>query len=321
MSFFGRFFSFAGGWRPSRVTVIPDGDNQARSSAFDGQTFVLGHGDQTWVDGKPVLTIDDDRVTFKNFGEASTTGDTATVDIQGDRGTVKNFHGARITAEDTGVEISGRGAFIHNRGAIDGGINGVNFANGGESSGTLRNYGTVSSDSRAVNIGGDGIQVQNYGKILGTGDQRNGTIYSDATADNFSISNYRYGVIDAGEGNQGAGIALQLGSRTDADIYNSGLIQGRGQADATTGLAGDGIRLFSGVEGESTFRGDITNHGRILSESDVGPTAGVRVANGVGFDGTITNGSHGVISGVNNGLYFGTGCDFCMAEGVSARWL
>ena len=191
-------------------------------------------------------------------------------------------------------------------GVIAGVNNGLYFGTG-EHDADVKNYGTISSDSRAVNIDGTGVVLHNYGRIVGTGDQRNGTIYSDATADDFNIYNYRHGVVDAGDGNQGAGIALQLGSEVEADIYNSGLIQGRGQADAASGLAGDGIRLFSGVEGESTFEGDITNHGRILSESGVGPTAGLRVANGVGFDGTITNGRHGVISGVNNGLYFGTG--------------
>ena len=295
------------------VTVIPDGDNQARTSEVDGETFVLGHGDSTTVDGEPVLTFADDRVTFRNAGSANTTGDTATVSIEGDRGTVKNFRGAEITAEETAIDISGEDALIHNRGTISGGFNGVNFVNGGESSGTLRNYGTVSSDSRAVNIGGEDIRVDNYGHILGTGDQRNGTVYSDATADEYEVNNFRSGVIDAGEGNQGAGIAFQLGEEVEGSIYNSGVIQGRGQAPALNpdgtpnGLAGDGIRLFSGVEGPSTFEGDITNFGRILSESEQGPVAALRVANGVGFDGTITNGRSGVIDGVQNGLYFGTG--------------
>ena len=299
--------------RASDATVIPDGDNQARTSQVDGETFFLGRRDSTTVDGAPVVTFANDRVTFRNEGSANTTGDTATVSVEGDRGTVKNSRRAEITAEQTAVDISGEDALIHNSGTIAGGFNGVNFVNGGESSGTLRNDGTVTSDSRAVNIGGEDIRVDNYGRILGTGDQRNGTVYSDATADDYTVNNFRRAVIDAGEGNDGAGIALQLGEEVEGDIYNAGLVQGRGQAPALNpdgtpnGLAGDGIRLFSGVEGPSTFEGNITNDGRILSESEQGPVAALRIANGVGFDGTITNGRRGVIDGVNNGLYFGTG--------------
>ena len=64
-------------YRGSRNTTIPDQDNQARSSEFNGQRFTLRRGDQTSVDGQPVLTIDDDRVRFDDRGEAATTGDTA----------------------------------------------------------------------------------------------------------------------------------------------------------------------------------------------------------------------------------------------------
>ena len=289
------------------ITVIPDGDNQTRTSQVDGETFVLASGDATTVDGDPVVVFANNGVTFRNDGTANTTGITTTVVIEGDRGTVDNGRNAEISAEQTAIDIVGEDALIDNDGLIVGGFNGVNFVNGGLSSGLLRNDGTISSDSRAVNIGGDGIRVENYGRIIGTDDQRNGTIYSDATANDYSISNRRDAVVDAGLGNDGAGIALQLGSLVDGSIDNTGTIRGRGQAEAPSGLAGDGIRLFSGVEGPSTFEGNITNDGRILSDSEVGPVAGLRVANGVNFDGTITNGRRGEISGANNGLYFGTG--------------
>ena len=289
------------------ITVIPDGDNQTRTSQVDGETFVLASGDATTVDGDPVVVFANDGVTFRNDGTANTTGLTTTVVIEGDRGTVDNGRNAEISAEQTAIDILGEDALIDNDGLIVGGFNGVNFVNGGLSSGLLRNDGTISSDSRAVNIGGDGVRVENYGRIIGTDDQRNGTIYSDATANDYSISNRRDAVVDAGLGNDGAGIALQLGSLVDGSIDNTGTIRGRGQAEASSGLAGDGIRLFSGVEGPSTFEGNITNDGRILSDSEVGPVAGLRVANGVNFDGTITNGRRGEISGANNGLYFGTG--------------
>ena len=313
LGFLSHLFS-GGGFRSlksfGRRVEIEDGNDQPLTSTRAKQTFVLGKGDASEVADAPLLTIDDRRVTFKNAGTASTTGDTATVDVRGDGARIKNLKHGEILAEDTAIEVSGRGASIHNSGQIDGGINGVNFANGGGSSGSLRNFGTVSSDSRALNIGGDGIAIKNYGDIIGTGDQRNGTIYSDGTAENYSIANYRHAEIDAGEGNQGAGIALQtgdvVGDVVRASITNYGTIEGRGQAAANTGLAGDGVRIFSGVEGGgTTFKGSIYNNGEILSESEQGPTSALRISNGLAFDGKIVNGSHGLIDGANNGLYFG----------------
>lgn len=293
-----------------RYVTIADQDNQARISARDGQQFTLRKGDSTAVEDAPVVTAADDNVRVNNFGDASTTGPTATVQIDGDKGRVNNFRDAEITAEGTGVSVAGEDARINNFGTIAGDVNGVNFENGGESSGTLRNFGTISSDSRAVNIGGEGVTINNFGTIEGTGDQRNGTIYSDGTADDFTIRNFKGASIDAGEGNQGAGIALQLGDEADdtvnASVTNFGTIAGRGQGAADTGLAGDGIRIFAGSE-NPTFEGDIRNFGSITSESTQGPVAGIRVANGVNFDGNIVNGRHAEISGANNGVYFGTG--------------
>ncbi len=294
----------------SSVTQIPDGDNQARTSQADGERFILARGDTTVVDGAPVLTIDNDRVRFDNRGTAETTGDTSTVNILGDDARVQNFSSGEISAGQTAVSVSGDDASIINRGSIDGGVNGVNFVNGGESSGQLVNHGVVSSDSRAVNIGGSDIEIENFGSILGIGNQRNGTIYSDATAEDYSILNGRRGRIDAGAGNDGAGVALQTGDvandTVNADITNRGTIAGRGQAAPDVGTAGDGIRVFAGAE-NPTFQGDITNHGTITSESNQGPVSAIRIANGVNFDGTIENGFRGLIDGANNGVYFGTG--------------
>ena len=289
----------------SRRTVIPNGDDQAQSSDFNGQTFILKQGSTTTVDGAPVLTIDDDQVRFDNRGTAATTGETATVDVQGDNARIVNRQTGEITAENTGVEVSGS-AFVGNSGRISGDVNGVNFANNGESSGRIFNTGTIDSDSRAVNIGGSSVTVDNFGAIRGTGDQRNGTIYANDTADNYAVNNRGRGVIDAGEGNNGAGISLQLGDEVSARIVNQGATVGRGQAAADSNQAGDGIRLGSGAEdGTSTFRGNIVNTGRVVSESEQGATSAIRVADGVGFDGRIVN--TGLIDGANNGLYFGDG--------------
>ena len=309
------------------TTVIPNNDDQARVSDFDGQRFVVGRGDASEVDGAPVLTIDDDRVSLRNAGRLATEGETATVQVDGDRASITNRRSGAIEAEDTaieingdrahvsnqrgalvdggqnGIEVNGEDAHVNNAGLIVGGFNGVNFAFEGETDSFLFNRGTILSDSRAVNIDGDGVRVVNRGDIRGTGDQRNGTIYADASANNYEIEND--GRVDAGNGNQGAGISLQLGESVDAEVQNDGVIQGRGQAAASSNLAGDGIRLFSGVEGSSTFTGQIRNRGSIDSESDQGTTAGLRVAEGVNFQGRLVNERNGVISGDQNGVYFG----------------
>ncbi|MEM9213354.1 MAG: calcium-binding protein [Cyanobacteria bacterium P01_F01_bin.150] len=289
---------------------IPNNDNQPRSSTRNRDRFILGQGFSTTVDGDPVLALDNRRVTFINRGSASTTGETATVEVNGARGIVRNQQSGEITAEQTGVEVSGRRSLIINRGLIDGDVNGVDFVNGGQSSGTLRNSGTITSDSRAVNIGGRNVTVINQGDILGTGDQRNGTIYADATAENIRISNRRNGLVDAGDGNQGAGIALELGNTTNdvvnVSLRNTGTIQGRGQGDATSGLAGDGVRVYSGVEGGGTiYRGSLINRGNILSDSTQGPTSAIRISDGLRFQGRIFNAQNAVIDGTQNGLYFG----------------
>ena len=194
-------------------------------------------------------------------------------------------------------------------GLIDGAQNGLYFGDA-EHDATVVNQGTIQSGSRAVNIDGSGVDLRNFGQILGTGDQRNGTVYSDATAEDYSIFNGRSGLIDAGEGNQGAGIALQTGEVAGdvvhATLVNQGTIQGRGQAAANVGLAGDGLRIFSGVDGGGTvYRGNIFNQGDILSESTQGATAAVRFSNGLAYEGTLTNARGGLIDGAQNGLYFG----------------
>ncbi len=215
-----------------------------------------------------------------------------------------------------GVSFSGT---IDNQagGTISGAQNGLYFGNatpagGGDFTGAVvNNAGIISSDSRALNIDGSGLVVNNTGSILATGNQRNGTVYADSTAQDFVLNND--GLIDAVSGNQGAGFSVELSAAGNAfEIDNSGTIQGRGTAAAGLAAAGDGLRFErarnAGVlDGTSTglFTGNITNSGLIDSEGDSGTTAGIRFVNGVSFNGTITNAAGATISGVQNGLYFG----------------
>ncbi|UTW46542.1 CHRD domain-containing protein [bacterium SCSIO 12696] len=261
------------------ATITNSGTLQGRGQGAADQG-VAGDGLRLFTDGS---TFVGELVNIGTIDSESTQGPTA---------------GVRLA---NGVSFQGE---IENLGVISGANNGLYFGTGDHSGGVATNAvsGIISSDSRAVNIDGDGLTFINEGRVLGTGDQRNGTIYSDSTANNYTIDNS--GLVDAGEGNNGAAIALQLGAEgeTDATIINSGTLQGRGQGAADQGVAGDGLRLFN--DG-ATFVGSIDNSGSIDSESAVGPTAGVRFSNGVSFQGELTN--SGTISGVNNGLYFGTG--------------
>ena len=199
-------------------------------------------------------------------------------------------------------------------GVISGAQNGLYFGNDADhTGGVVNNLGTISSDSRALNIDGLGLVVNNSGSIIGTGNQRNGTVYADSTAQDFELNNQTSGVIDAGMGNEGAGFSVELSEEGNGfDITNAGTIQGRGQAGAGAPTAGDGLRFertrVGGLlEGSTTglFTGTITNSGVIASESAQGTAAGIRFVNGVSFQGTLTNEEGGVISGVQNGLYFG----------------
>ena len=215
-----------------------------------------------------------------------------------------------------GVSFQG---VLDNSGTISGVQNGLYFGNptpagGGDfSQATVNNSGTISSDSRALNIDGIGLTVNNSGSILGTGNQRNGTVYADSTAQGFTLNNLSDGVIDAGMGNEGAAFSVELSAEgNDFTITNEGLIQGRGQAGAGDATAGDGLRfertrVGGALDGSTTglFTGTITNSGTIASESAQGTAAGIRFVNGVSFQGTLTNEESGVISGVQNGLYFG----------------
>ncbi|MFK8183191.1 MAG: hypothetical protein AB8B99_07435 [Phormidesmis sp.] len=206
-----------------------------------------------------------------------------------------------LVVED-GVAFSGNITNTRS-GLISGPRNGLYIGNA-EHNLTIDNSGRIESGSRAVNIDGSGVRLQNSGEIIGTGNQRNGTIYSDATAEDFSIQNDRRGVVDAGSGNQGAGISLQLGDEAgdviESSVLNRGVIQGRGDAADGTNAAGDGIRLFAGIaDGDVTFQGDITNgrSGRIIGSQD-----GITVQDRVTLQGNIINERRSEIVGEQDGI-------------------
>ena len=288
----------------------------SQESTREGQTLVNGFFTNTVVENTPAFVLNDDLSRLLNFGEITTNNAASAVSVEAEDVDVFNFRTGLIDANSgpdalaTGVDVTGS-ADIRNFGEISGDFNGVSFTGVG-SSGTLDNFrgGVISSDSRAVNIQGSDVSVRNFGDILGTGDQRNGTVYTNSTVEDFSISNFSGGTIDAGDGNQGAGISLQVGDELNDVVSNTifngfgATIQGRGQAAANTGLAGDGIRIDDGAEGAVSDT-DIVNSGLITSESTQGTAAGIRFADGVGAEGRVLNTSTGVIEGAQNGLYIG----------------
>jgi len=189
-------------------------------------------------------------------------------------------------------------------GIIDGSFNGINFLNGGQSQGVINNGGTIASESRAINLGGLFNQVNNFGTIVTTANPRNGTIYSDQTARAFTIENHKYALIDAGRGNQGDAISLQLGASVIGGIVNHGTIRGRGERSATTNSESSAVRLYWGNQSGSpisTFNGDIVNSGRLLAEEGTA----ILIEDQTVLNGEIRN--SGLIRGDFRGINFANG--------------
>ncbi|MEO0420552.1 MAG: autotransporter domain-containing protein, partial [Pseudomonadota bacterium] len=283
----------------SAFDIVNAGTIQGRGNASAGAT-TAGDGlrfERTRVDGALEGSTDGLFV-----GNITNSGTIASEAANGTAGGVRFVNG-----------VSFQGV-LDNSGTITGVQNGLYFGNptpagGGDfSQAIVNNSGTISSGSRALNIDGIGLTVNNLagGQILGTGNQRNGTVYADGTADAFTFTNA--GTVDAGAGNQGSGFGAEIGGAADGantfSLTNSGTIQGRGQAGPMDSQAGDGVRIGN-AGNTGTFDGVITNSGLINSESTQGPVAGLRVVNGVDFTGELTN--SGTISGGNQGLYLGAG--------------
>ena len=240
------------------------------------------------------------------------------ITITGENGTLIVTDTGSISADDEGntaVQSLGEEALIANLGDISGDFNGIS-STGDEL--VLVNTGTIASNSRAVDLAdGDDLLVFNAGDIIGTDDQRNGTLYVNGNVDEANIVNFGTGVIDAGEGNVGDGISVQVGIASedalseDIEINNFGRISGRGEPEfgpegRLTANGSSGVRFFNGSgEAEATVTGVVNNLGLIESEANVGFLGGFVVEDGVAFEGSILNGDSGTIQGVQNGLYIG----------------
>ncbi|MEL6520272.1 MAG: hypothetical protein AAFQ66_04870 [Pseudomonadota bacterium] len=284
------------------ITVIPDGDNTPRVSAALGDVFFLPPGATTVVEDAPVVTLDDLLTQFIVGGTAVSTGPTPAISVEAPLSLVSVLDGGRVEGEQDGISFVGAGALGLNSGTIVGGTNGVRLI--GDRSDFLTD-GRIESDSRVIDIVGSDVAFTNVGLLRGTGDQRNGTVYADNEAEDITILNLDGGIIDAGRGNNGAGISLELGDEAgeavEVLLVNEGRIVGRGEGtEPGSNTRGDGVRLFSGVEGGGTsFEGTFSNSGDIISRE----ARGVEIRDGLGFVGDLIN--EGRIEGETDGLYFG----------------
>ena len=196
------------------------------------------------------------------------------VDISGDGARLTVSRDGELSAPDLGnsaVLNSGNDVDIVNLGEISGAFNGI-VSVGNDFNLFNDSNATISSDSRALDVtDGDGISIINSGNILGTGDQRNGTLYVDGTGDDLDIINNSSGVIDAGAGNIGDGLSVQVGEENDLvsegiNIVNRGAIAGRGQAEFAAGegrLAANGssgVRFVNGADADqAVVTGSVEN--------------------------------------------------------------
>jgi len=205
-----------------------DGTIQGRGNAGAGAATA---GDGIRLERQRVAGALDGTTTGLFTGTITNSG---TIDSEGANGTVGGFRAVNgVSFQGTLTNEAG--------GTISGTQNGVYFGNptpaggGDHTGGVVENAGTISSDSRALNI------------------------------------NAASGVIDAGTGNQGSGISLQLGvadgDTRNVTVANAGTVTGRGEALASGETAG--LRFFNGAGAGTTATviGTVENSGTITSES------------------------------------------------------
>ncbi len=234
--------------------------------------------------------------SLKLLGRIETLGAVPGVLTQAQDNRIHIASNGAIDSETTAIQVNGVDTDIENLGLIDGGFNGINLANDDRASATILNRGTIISDSRAVNIGGVGGPLVNFGQILSSASPRNGTVYGDVTALNVDIENR--GLIDVGAGHDGDAISLELGAQVNGQVVNFGLIQGRGLPTGSNQAAAVRLYWVPGAGPTSTFNGNVENFGHLSAEN--GPAVIVE-------ENTILNGdllNQGLISSLNpaNGI-------------------
>ncbi|MGD1871974.1 MAG: hypothetical protein ACFB02_02875 [Mastigocoleus sp.] len=243
----------------------------------------------------PVI-LDEFSESLRVFGRLEVPGEETAVVAEDNLNRIDVEKDGVIQGESTAIDLNGVDVSIVNEGLIDGGLDGVDFTNGSGASGTLTNKGTITSESRAINIGGDTVSVLNEGLITTTDDPRNGTVYSDRTANVYFLDNK--GLIDVGEGNNGDAISWELGGIVRTSIANFGTVQGRGEAVGTN--LSSAIRVFrpSDIEEPVSFIGNIQNLGLLTAENG----AAIAIQEGVVLNGSIINSGEITSANPDNGI-------------------
>jgi hypothetical protein len=272
------------GFEVARIRVFLDNADEERDSATK---FVI---DRFEVNPTGIELLNDgDRL--KVIGRIETLGAMPGVVTQAQDNRIHIAGRGAIASENTAIQVNGVNTKVKNRGLIDGGFTGINLANGEVASATILNRGTILSTSRAVNIGGVGGSLLNFGQIITTDSPRDGVIYGDETAQIVKIKNY--GLIDVGTGNDGDAISLEVGTQVDGKVVNHGLIQGRGLPMGNNQSAAVRLYWVPSVGPTATFNGNIKNFGHLSAEN--GPA--VLVEDQVVLNGNVVN--RGLVSSLN----------------------
>ena len=136
------------------------------------------------------VLLDEANESLNVFGKLDVSGEDSAVLATGNQNRIDIDKSGTVRGENKAIEVDGAvDASIVNEGTIDGGNDWVDFANGsGVSPATLDqgiskallNKGLITSDSRAINIGGNLLSVVNIvneGLVTTTNDPLDGTIY------------------------------------------------------------------------------------------------------------------------------------------------
>ena len=303
----------------ANVILIPDGTAETQTTQLAGDLLVLAAGDTLSVDGASAVELEEANTSLLNDGAISATGAPA---VLGDEASARIINGsadptASIMSDESAIllfPLNGETQEVTNLATIDGVFNGIDVQGADGASSKIFNAGLITSESRAINIVADGVEVVNQGLIQTTADPRNGVVYTDTAAGDTIILNAKNGVIDAGAGNDGDAVSLQVGNDVELSVSNAGIFQGRGEPEGN-GQA-SGLRIQPGSEPEPGFNGTLLNKGLIASEATTGIGAGVLIQDGIDADGQLIN--QGTIAGPFNGLYLGDGdyTDFVVLNGV-----
>ncbi len=267
------------------------------------------------ISGYPGIEITGGNGVVINAGGILGTGTAGRGIILTAGGSVTNAASATIAGGNDGVAITGDVGAVENFGSIAGtGTSanqgtGVLLADGG--SVTNAAAAAITGTYRGVQMAGAG-SVVNYGRIIGTGTNRDGV----ALLAGGTVSNAASAVITGGF----VGVFIY---GTDATVVNAGSIAGTifttavgialfSDGSVTNQASGIITGVYCGINMGSpptTGPGDVANYGGITGTGTA--SIGVRLLGG----GVVTNANGATISGISDGIYIKGGAGFVANSG------